>query len=579
MHELLHDIALCIVAAWALGVIAQFFKQPVILAYLVGGFALGPVGFKLITSTENIEAISELGLIFLLFMIGLEIDLKKIMSAGKPILYSAASQILGGCLLGVLFFKLIGFPLGGGKWDALYLGVAAALSSTVIIVKVLYDKRELDTLPGRVTLGLLVLQDLFVILFLAVQPSLDNLQISQLLMSFAHVAILLTVALLISRFVLPHLFRSIARLPELVLVGAIAWCFMVGELASQLGLSREMGALIAGVSISTFPYALDVTAKVTSLRDFFVTLFFVGLGMKIPIPNGGLLVGALIFAVFTVGSRFLTTFTPLYLLKQGIRASFLPSLNLCQISEFSLVVLALGIAKNHISANSQGAVSFAFVLLATLSVMAIMQSNKLSRAVIPIARRCGLRDLNDTESPASEAGAADHGHGHGGAILVLGFFRTASSLLEEIVRGKKQSLLKELAVVDFNPVVFQNLRARGVRVIYGDISQRETLMHAGVAQAKIILCTIPNALLKGTTNERFVRQLRELNPTAKIIVTADVLTEAPALYEAGANYLSLPRLDEAIDLCDALEAAMVGLLDEKKAKVDALLAGREEVLP
>ncbi|MGC3990512.1 MAG: NAD-binding protein [Chthoniobacteraceae bacterium] len=127
--------------------------------------------------------------------------------------------------------------------------------------------------------------------------------------------------------------------------------------------------------------------------------------------------------------------------------------------------------------------------------------------------------------------------------------------------------------MDFNPVVFQNLRARGVRVIYGDISQRETLMHAGVAQAKIILCTIPNALLKGTTNERFVKQLRELNPTARIIVTADVLAEAPALYEAGANYLSLPRLDEAIDLCDALEAAMAGLLDEKKAKVDALLAG------
>ncbi len=163
------------------------------------------------------------------------------------------SQILGGCVLGVAFFWTLGFPLTGGKWDAIYLGIAAALSSTVIIVKVLYDKRELDTLPGRVTLGLLVLQDLFVILFLAVQPSLDNLQASALLLSFGRVVALVGIALAVSRFVLPPLFHSIARLPELVLVGALAWCFGVGELAARLQLSREMGALIAGVSLSTFP--------------------------------------------------------------------------------------------------------------------------------------------------------------------------------------------------------------------------------------------------------------------------------------------------------------------------------------
>ena len=176
MHELIHDIALCIIAAWALGVLAQFFRQPVILAYLVGGFAIGPAGFGLVEGQESVSIISELGLIFLLFMIGLEIDLKKIISAGRSILVSAASQILGGTLVGVGFFYLIGFPITAGQWDALYLGIAAALSSTVIIVKMLYDKRELDTLPGRVTLGILVLQDLFVIVFLAIQPSLDDLR-------------------------------------------------------------------------------------------------------------------------------------------------------------------------------------------------------------------------------------------------------------------------------------------------------------------------------------------------------------------------------------------------------------------
>ena len=267
MHELIHDIALCIIAAWALGVLAQFLHQPVILAYLVGGFAIGPAGFGLVQGQESVSIISELGLIFLLFMIGLEIDLKKIISAGASILVTGASQILGGTLVGVGFFYLIGFPVTGGRWDALYLGIAAALSSTVIIVKMLYDKRELDTLPGRITLGILVLQDLFVIVFLAIQPSLDDLEPRAFILSLVRVVVLVASSLAISRFVLPPLFRSVARLPELVLVGALAWCFLVGELAARIELSREMGALIAGVSISTFPYALDVTAKVTSLRD------------------------------------------------------------------------------------------------------------------------------------------------------------------------------------------------------------------------------------------------------------------------------------------------------------------------
>jgi Kef-type K+ transport system membrane component KefB len=233
MHELLHEIAICIVAAWVCGVIANFLRQPVLLAYLVGGFVIGPAVMNQVHA-DTIHVISELGLIFLLFMIGLEIDLKKIMRAGSAITVTGAVQILGGTALGVFVFKLLGYPLGGGSWDALYLAVAAALSSTVIIVKVLYDKRELDTFPGRVTLGVLVLQDLFAILFLAVQPSLNNLQASIILLSFGKVVLLVAVAMTASRFVLPWIFHRIARLPELVLVGSLAWCFLHGEIGDWL---------------------------------------------------------------------------------------------------------------------------------------------------------------------------------------------------------------------------------------------------------------------------------------------------------------------------------------------------------
>lgn len=575
MHDLIRDITYSIAAAWVLGLAAQWLRQPILLAYLVGGFCLGPAGLKMVESAESISAISELGLIFLLFMIGLEIDLKKIASAGRSITLTALVQIFGGVLLGVAFFRLCGFALGGGKWDALYLGVAGALSSTVIIVKLLYDKQELDTLTGRITLGVLVLQDLAVILFLAVQPNLENLAPGILLFSLLRVVVLVVAALVVSRYLLPAIFRHVARLPELVQVGALAWCFLIGELAERLHLSREMGALVAGVALSTFPYALDVTAKVTTLRDFFITLFFVGLGMKIPAPTFSLVNWALIFAAFVVVTRLVTTFAPLYLMRQGLRTSLIPALNLCQVSEFSLVVLSLGVQAGHLGhPATSGMVALAFTLLAALSAFGIKNSDSIARGTIPFLKRFGLRDLDKCGDDVHAEGAQGHSSSR---ILFLGFFRTASSLLEDM-QCHAPDLIKHVAVVDFSPVARAGLIERKVRIVYGDISQRDTLLHAGVENAEVLICTIPDSLLKGISNERLVRLLRSLNPKAKIIATAEVLAQAGALLEAGADYVSVARLHEASDLLGAVRAASEGLLEEKRAHLKSVLDGRREVL-
>lgn len=575
MHQLLHDIAYCIVTAWLFGVIAHFFRQPAILAYLVGGFIIGPNVVGLIKGQEEVQTISELGLIFLLFMIGLEIDLKKIARAGRSITVTGSVQVIGGTILGVFFFKLIGVPLGGGQWDALYLSIAAALSSTVIIVKILYDKRELDTVTGRVTLGVLVLQDLFAILFLAVQPSLNDLKVSVIALSFGRVIILVGTAMAVSRYILPLVFRAISRMPELVLVGALAWCFLLGEFGAWLKLSREMGALVAGVSLSTFPYALDVTAKVTSLRDFFVTLFFVGLGMTIPMPTTQIVLWATGFAAFVVFSRWLTTFIPLYAMQQGLRASVLPALNLSQISEFSLVVLQLGVLSNHISAQTKGMASLSFVMLAAVSATAMMKSDGITRRLVPLLKRTGLRDL-DHHSDGAHHGAG--GHGSGARIVILGFFRTASSLLADI-RREAPELLNDLAVVDYSPVAREGLQKQGVRVIYGDISQRDTLVHAGISSAQMIVCSVPESLLKGTTNEKLVRQLHELAPDAKILVTAETLPSVPLLYAAGADYVSVGRIFEATDLLSAIRAVENNTLPDKRAELEHRMNSREEILP
>ena len=237
-HGLVTDIAISIIAAWVVAVASQVARQPLLLAYLVAGFAIGPHGFQWITDTQSIGTISDIGLSLLLFMIGLEIDLKKMVSAGRVITLTAAAQILGCVLLGWIVFDLIG-P-AENRLEALYLGVAAAMSSTVIIVKILYDKRELETLAGRVTLGVLVLQDIATILFLAIQPNLKNPAAGLLALALGKVILLVVVAFLASRFVLPPVFKFVARLPELVLVGALAWCFALAGFADYLGLSRQM---------------------------------------------------------------------------------------------------------------------------------------------------------------------------------------------------------------------------------------------------------------------------------------------------------------------------------------------------
>jgi Kef-type K+ transport system membrane component KefB len=568
-HGLVTEIAICIIAAWVVAVLAHVARQPLLLAYLAAGFAIGPHGFKWITNTHDIETISEIGLSLLLFMIGLEIDLKKMLSAGRVITVTATAQILGCFFLGLLVFGLCG---PSQSWlEAFYLAAAAAMSSTIIIVKILYDKRELETLAGRITLGVLVLQDIATILFLAVQPNLKNPAVGLLLLAFGKVVLLVAVAYVASRFVLPPIFKMVARLPELVLVGALAWCFAMAGFAEWLGLSTAMGALIAGVMISTFPYTLDVVAKVTSLRDFFVTLFFVGLGMAIPLPTWGYVLWTIFFCLFLVGSRLASVFSVLYSMRQGYRISLLPAINLCQLSELSLVLLALGAKSGDVSANTIGIAAFSFAFLAVGSTYAILKNDLLLRLAVPWFKKLDLHDLDHT---AFLTGSSEKSK----RICLLGFSWTASSLIQEIQR-EQPSLLADITVIDFNPVVHERLRQRGVRAVYGDITQRDVLLHAGLGHSEIIICSLPNTVLRGANNLKMLRQVRELNPTAHIVVHAELLSDIPVLYEAGANYVSAPRLLEASDLLNAIEAAGKKLLEQKRAAQSELLETRNEIIP
>ena len=566
-------VALAVVIATALAFVARWLRQPVILGYIAAGVIAGPAqGFGWL-QPESIEPISELGLILLLFMIGLEIDLKKLREAGRTVVTVGLLQFPAGVVLGLLVLPWLGLP-GGGRYATAYYAVATALSSTMIVVKLLHDKGELDTLPGRVTLGTLVFQDIWAILFLALQPNLADPRPLLLVVSVVKGLGLIALALALSRLVLPHLFRFVAKVPELLLIGSLAWCFLVALIADRLGLSLEMGALIAGVALSTFPYNLDVIAKIISLRDFFITLFFVALGTKVARPSLEVVGAAALGAAYVLLSRVLTVSPVLYLLRRGNRAAAIPALNLSQVSEFSLVIGALGVAYNHIAPEQLGAIVYMMILTAVGSTYLIQYNHEVFAAINPWLGRLGL-----VERLASGRRASSAGHGAVVRRLVLvGFWRHASSLLHELL-ARDASLGNVLRVVDFNPEVKDELDRRGINNVYGDVSHAATLEHADAGDADVLVCTLPDEVLKGTTNLRLLRQLRALAPQARIIVTAQRLDVAGELYREGAAFVYVPRLVSAAELAEVVVHALDAdpLAARERAQTD--LAARAEVLP
>ncbi|MCS6927331.1 MAG: cation:proton antiporter [Candidatus Binatia bacterium] len=582
--DLLGSIGLCVTTAAVCALVASRVKQPLLLAYLVAGLLIGPeVGFGWITDTEVIAAISEIGLILLLFLIGLEMDLHTLRAAGKPVLVTGVLQFLLCVALGGVFYPLLGFRLGeegavGGPFGLAYLAVTSALSSTMIVVKLLYDKFELDTLPGRITLGILVCQDIWAILVLALQPNLLNPQLSLLLLSFAKGAVVVAASFVVSRYVLPGVFRSIAKLPEVMLLAALAWCFLVCTVADAAGLSREMGALIAGVAMSVFPYGLDITAKITSIRDFFVTLFFVALGMQIPLPTFDLLLAAMVASGFLIASRFLSVFPVLYLMRYGHRVSVLPAINLAQMSEFSLVIASLGLAMGHIDQQTVSLIICVFALTSIASTYMIPASHTLAQMWSRWLTRFRVPDL-----PHALETEAGHRAVKPPRVVFLGFFRQASAILHEFELasrdGRRHPLLDDLLVIDFNPVVHRELQRRGIRCLYGDIAHGDTLKHAELHDAALVVVTLPDTILKGTSNAKLLQQLRRLCPAAKVVVTAEGTRQALALYEQGADYVVIPYLHSAAQIARIIEDYSPARLEALRVEHLALLRRRQEVLP
>ncbi len=524
MHSmnLLRDVSLGIIFSAASAHMARLLRQPLILGYVVGGVVLGPaLGLGLISDAESISFISEIGLIFLLFIIGLEINLRELMKMGRSIIATGFFQFAACALMGYALFKWLG--VFADNYDRLYMSIGLALSSTLIVVKLLNDKFETFTLAGRITISLLVLQDIWAIIFMAFQANLQSPQIGGLLLSFFKGFVLVGAAFSISRYVLGRIFRAASKAPELVLLTAIGWCFLLCAASEAAGLSKEMGALIAGMSIAAFPYGPEIIGKVGGIRDFFVTLFFVALGLQIPELTVADIGIALALSAFVLISRLLSVPFMAAKMGLGLRAGIISALNLSQISEFSLVIFALGAGYGHLSPSATPIMLTAMLLAAVCGTYLIGYNDKIAALLLCALGQKHRPDQCDADSKAA---ARD--------IVVLGCFRDGRFFLEAVEKHAPE-LKDRIVVVDFNHSLKESLAAHGYDWRYGDLSSPETLTHIGIGSASVIVCAIPDVFLKGTTNLRLLRQIAHLAPKARKLMFAEDEAAAAELRKAGAD--------------------------------------------
>lgn len=590
LPELILDIALALVLAGVLAIAFTRLRIPTVAAFLVAGVILGPVGTGLISNRDNIDTIAQLGLILLLFLIGLEIDVRALLTKGRSVLVSGPllyplSALFGFVVVKALLLVGIGTSIvSGSDYGPLYIGLAVAASSTVLVVALYQQSFLLDTVSGRIALAMLVFEDIWSVIVLAIQPSFDDPSLGPIVATFVGIAVLAAIAWALARYVLPVGFRWIAKQPSTILVASLAWCFgivLIGinldtAIDSVFGLdpgiavSAGVAALIAGSTIAAIPFSAEIVRQVSVVRDFFITLFFVGIGMTIPAPDGaGVLLAGLGVALLTVLTRFSIMLPLLYFTGTDRRNATFTVARMAQISEFSLVVAYLGLQLGHIDPTLNSVIVFAFVITAIGTPFVFARAETIEARLAPVLDRIGMKP--PPAGSEHEEKAYD--------LALLGVHRTASSLLNDLAEEFPETLSRT-TVVDFNVAIHPRIAELGASVTYGDFTSPETLHHAGVDKARVVLCTIPDDVLSSASTVDAVRVAREVSPDAMIIATATTFPEVRRIYAAGADFVLLPRLDAARSALQAVQAALNGQLEDLRDDFDVTLdgQGRREVL-
>lgn len=517
------EIAAIILITFFIASIVRMLKQPLIIGYIIAGIIAGPYFLDVITSASILETMSQIGIALLLFIVGINLNPKAIKETGKISILTGVGQVLFTSIAGFFICQALGFSVTA----SIYMAVALTFSSTIIIMKLLTDKGDLETLYGRISVGFLIVQDLIAAVILMVIPSIsDTANLGSVLIeTLLKGAGLIIVVAYIGWAFMPKITELVARSQEYLLLFSISWVLVISALFYYMNFSVEIGALMAGMTLSVSRYRFEISSKLRSLRDFFIILFFITLGSQMIIEDV-----ALYILPIVVLSVFILIGNPLIVLfimgRAGYtkRNAFLAGLTVAQISEFSLILVALGLTHGHLSTEVLSIVTTVGLITIAGSTYMIMYSHKIYPAISKYLTIFEKKGKKKDEH-------AYHGE-KGYDIILFGYNRTGYDLLESFKKMKKKFL-----VVDYDPDTVVNLAKQGIDSRYGDVQDIELLNELDFKKAKLIVSTIPDF----ETNSILLTKLKEDNAKAISIVVATQDDEAIDLYEQGATYVLMPH--------------------------------------
>ncbi len=503
------------------------FKLPLVVAYLLSGLLISNFYFP-VNHFTVLEFLPDMGIAFVLFLIGMELDLREVKNLGKPIIIASLIQII--------FSTLAGFTIAGlfkfGLVESFYMGIGLSFSSTVVVIKLLLEKRDLGSLYGKLSIGILLIEDLIaigVLMGISVGSSFFSLGVTQatpLIGLVLKAGGLFLATFLLSRYILEKLFRAVSGSIELLFLTALTWCFLFISLAVSIGFSVVIGAFLAGVALASSAYRFQIQGKVKPLRDFFVTLFFVYLGTQAHLPD-------LVVqwpSILTLSAYALFVKPLIFLLILGIfgfrrHTLFQTSLNLSQVSEFALVILLLGVKTNTASASALSIMAAVTVLSVIISSFLITFSKGLYRYFNPLLGFFEHSSKTHYLERKLDSKLTDH-------IVIFGANRVGNPLVKFLKREEIP-----FVVMDFNPKIIEELWKDDVIAVYGDIGDPDVLDGVQLETAKLIICTANDLV----DNQLLLIECKRRKVSAPIVVRAQDVEDEELLEKMGADYVIIPE--------------------------------------
>jgi len=519
-----------------------------LVAYLAAGVLLSYLGFFDLFNQESFQLFADLGIMFLLFLVGLEINYASLRLVGKSSVIVGLGQIIFTALIGYVIAKFLGFnPI-----ESAYVAIALTFSSTIIIVKLLSDKKDTHSLYGKISIGVMLVQDIVAIFLLIVLSSLQigagSALLPEILLTIAKGLGLFAVVLFLGYKILPRLFDQISHSQELLFLTSTAWVFLLVSLSAKLGFSIEIAGFLAGLALANSSEHFQIANKIRPLRDFFIVIFFILLGSSFILPNLSTIATPLvIFSLFVLIGNPLIVLLIMGISGYRKRTSFLTGVTVAQISEFSLVLAALGFKLGHISSSAVALITAVGIVTIGLSTYMIIYADQIFNFLSPALSI--FERKKTSEIPISSELFKK-------PIVLIGFHRTGKSLAHNL---QKESLL----IIDFDPDIIENIKTSGYDYLFGDISDPEIFEKAISPKTKLVISTSPDL----HDNLGLLEMLNKLKRKPRVIARAETETDARLLYDAGSDYVLLPNLSAGHYLGRALGADFkLNTLNKLKAK-------------